>query len=225
MINYIISLPKIFKQLIMLLVDSTLVILILISSFSLRLEYIYLPVGDPGFLILFLPMFAIPIFYWFGFYQLSLRFIGLSSVWKMLQGILMYCLLWPFIGILFQIEGIPRSVIIINLFIAFFFIIGVRFFFKYLLNRVNLINISKVIIFGAGSAGRQLSNALSHSSEFSPIAFIDDNIKLHGNNINGVVVYSRNKLKDLIKKNNVKIIDMSTDDGDLEDVFLRLIKN
>ena len=29
----------------------------------------------------------------------------------------------------------------------------------------------------------------------------------------------------LIKKNNVKIIDISTDDVDLEDVFLRLIKN
>ena len=29
----------------------------------------------------------------------------------------------------------------------------------------------------------------------------------------------------LIKKKNVKIIDISTDDGDLEDVFLRLIKN
>ncbi|NMN67427.1 ABC-2 type transport system ATP-binding protein [Candidatus Pelagibacter ubique] len=32
-------------------------------------------------------------------------------------------------------------------------------------------------------------------------------------------------LINLIKKNNVKIIDISTDDGDLEDVFLRLIKN
>ena len=28
-----------------------------------------------------------------------------------------------------------------------------------------------------------------------------------------------------IKKNNVKIIDISTNDSDLEDVFLRLIKN
>ena len=33
------------------------------------------------------------------------------------------------------------------------------------------------------------------------------------------------ELISLIKKNNVKIIDISTDDGDLEDVFLRLIKN
>ena len=33
------------------------------------------------------------------------------------------------------------------------------------------------------------------------------------------------KLINLIKKNNVEITDISTDDGDLEDVFLRLIKN
>jgi ABC-2 type transport system ATP-binding protein len=33
------------------------------------------------------------------------------------------------------------------------------------------------------------------------------------------------ELINLIKKNNVKIVDISTDDGDLEDVFLRLIKN
>jgi len=33
------------------------------------------------------------------------------------------------------------------------------------------------------------------------------------------------ELINLIKKNNVKIIDISTDDADLEDVFLRLIKN
>ena len=32
-------------------------------------------------------------------------------------------------------------------------------------------------------------------------------------------------LINLIKKNNAKILDISTDDGDLEDVFLRLIKN
>jgi len=33
------------------------------------------------------------------------------------------------------------------------------------------------------------------------------------------------ELINLIKENNTKIIDISTDDGDLEDVFLRLIKN
>ena len=41
--------------------------------------------------------------------------------------------------------------------------------------------------------------------------------------------YEKNKIKieeiiNLIKKNNVKILDMSTEDGDLEDVFLGLTK-
>jgi ABC-2 type transport system ATP-binding protein len=44
------------------------------------------------------------------------------------------------------------------------------------------------------------------------------------------VSYEKSKVNiedliNLIKKNNVKILDISTDDGDLEDVFLRLIKN
>ena len=44
------------------------------------------------------------------------------------------------------------------------------------------------------------------------------------------VSYEKSKINieeliNLIKKNNVKIIDISTDDGDLEDIFLRLIKN
>ena len=44
------------------------------------------------------------------------------------------------------------------------------------------------------------------------------------------VSYEKNKINigdliNLIKKNDAKILDISTDDGDLEDVFLRLIKN
>jgi len=44
------------------------------------------------------------------------------------------------------------------------------------------------------------------------------------------VSYEKNKINmenliNLIKKNNTKILDISTDDGNLEDVFLRLIKN
>ena len=45
-----------------------------------------------------------------------------------------------------------------------------------------------------------------------------------------IISYVKSKINmeqliNLIKKNDAKIIDISTDDGDLEDVFLRLIKN
>jgi len=42
--------------------------------------------------------------------------------------------------------------------------------------------------------------------------------------------YEKNRISmeeiiNLIKKDNVRILDISTEDGDLEDVFLRLTKN
>ena len=44
------------------------------------------------------------------------------------------------------------------------------------------------------------------------------------------ISYEKNKINmqkliDLFKKNGLEILDISTDDGDLEDVFIRLIKN
>ena len=58
-----------------------------------------------------------------------------------------------------------------------------------------------------------------------------NSLKIISNLDNEVCVsYEKSKINieeliNLIKKNNVKIVDISTDDGDLEDVFLRLIKN
>ena len=45
-----------------------------------------------------------------------------------------------------------------------------------------------------------------------------------------VISYEKNKITteeiiNLIQKQNAKIIDISTDDGDLEDVFIRLTKD
>jgi ABC-2 type transport system ATP-binding protein len=58
-----------------------------------------------------------------------------------------------------------------------------------------------------------------------------ESLKIISNLENEICVsYEKSKLNiedliNLIKKNNVQIKDISTDDGDLEDVFLRLIKN
>ncbi|MDA7783901.1 ABC transporter ATP-binding protein [Candidatus Pelagibacter sp.] len=58
-----------------------------------------------------------------------------------------------------------------------------------------------------------------------------ESLKIISHTDNEVCVsYEKSKINmgeliNLIKKNNIKIMDISTDDGDLEDVFLRLIKN
>ena len=61
---------------------------------------------------------------------------------------------------------------------------------------------NKVIIYGAGDAGRQLSNALQYSNEYNHVAFIDDNSEIHRQSINGIEVVSRDDLERLIKQKN-----------------------
>jgi len=61
-----------------------------------------------------------------------------------------------------------------------------------------------VIIYGAGSAGRQLSTALVQSNEYNPIAFVDDSEEIYQQSINGLKVYSRENINDLIIHNNIK---------------------
>jgi FlaA1/EpsC-like NDP-sugar epimerase len=61
-------------------------------------------------------------------------------------------------------------------------------------------NKSRVLIYGAGAAGLQLSLALNNSSKLQPVGFIDDNKELQGNSISGLQVYSVNDIEDLINK-------------------------
>ena len=69
MINWLLSLSRINKQLVMLFVDSIFLVLILLAAFSIRLGYWYLPEGGLIWAILGAPLIAIPIFVRFGLYR------------------------------------------------------------------------------------------------------------------------------------------------------------
>jgi FlaA1/EpsC-like NDP-sugar epimerase len=59
---------------------------------------------------------------------------------------------------------------------------------------------SRVLIYGAGDAGVQLSLALDNSNELHSVGFIDDDKELQGNSISGLYVYSINDIEELIHK-------------------------
>jgi FlaA1/EpsC-like NDP-sugar epimerase len=61
---------------------------------------------------------------------------------------------------------------------------------------------TRVIIYGAGFAGRQLSIALTQSADYRPVAFVDDNAELQRQSIHGIEVFSRKNLDHLIEKKN-----------------------
>jgi len=188
----------------MLFFDIIAVILSLLAAFSIRLDQWFFPSGDVDLLlsILLAPVFLLPIFFRFGLYNDVIRYLGLKEIWRIIQAVSLYVILWGIVIFMGAIEGVPRSVILINWLLLVMAICGSRFFARWLLSEVNTNN--NVLIYGAGSSGRQLSRALTYSNEYNPIAFIDDESKLYGQSINGLKVHSKYDLKALIEKKNIK---------------------
>ena len=65
-------------------------------------------------------------------------------------------------------------------------------------------NREKVIIYGAGEAGRVLSIVLSQSKKYLPVALIDDSTEIQGKTINGLEVISPDHLNKIIVKQNIQ---------------------
>lgn len=207
-----ISIPRFYKQVIIAVTDSLLLVLALWLAFSLRLGTFYVP-HHPfiAWVFLALPLLAVPIFVRFGLYRAIIRYIGLRALWAVLQAVSLYALLLGLILLFARVEGFPRSVIIINWLVSFLFIGGTRMVARWWLsghvadlfqrNRDTKIN---VLIYGAGSAGVQLATALTYSNEYRPVGFVDDKSELHNTHVNSLRVYPFSDIENLIPRLGVK---------------------
>ena len=80
----------------------------------------------------------------------------------------------------------------------FFFVVGSRLVAYLVFSNKN--SGKRVVIYGAGSAGIQLSEALRVSQEFTPIAFLDSDKNLRGTFLGGLKVLHPNKLRKLVSE-------------------------
>jgi len=203
MIQTLHKLPRKTKQALMLFYDVVAIIGSIFAAFSIRLGYFYYP--EDGMLLLLMaaaPILALSIFSLVGLYHDVIRYMGFKSLLRIAQAVSLYAILWGLIGFMLPIEDFPRSVVLINWLLVIIVIVGSRLFVRWLLSEVNVNN--NVLIYGAGAAGRQLSNALIESNESKPVAFIDDANEIYRHSINGLTVYSPNDLEDLIERKNIK---------------------
>ena len=200
--NTLINFSRFQKQLVLFVFDSVALLATLLVSFSIRLGYLYFPGSDLVWVILAAPVIAVPVFIRFGLYRAVIRYIGFRALWSIVQAVSLYALLWGMILLMASIDGTPRSVILINWLLGIIVIGGSRMVVRWLLTESINNKTSDVIVYGAGSAGRQLLIALTQSIEYRPVAFIDDNAQLQRQLIHGIEVFSRKDLDHLIKKKN-----------------------
>ncbi|MBF4799177.1 MULTISPECIES: nucleoside-diphosphate sugar epimerase/dehydratase [Aeromonas] len=203
MLASFLGIPRLYKRVISVLADTVLLSLAFWGGFWVRLDDA-MPIKSVlhwQALALLVPM-TIFIFIRLGLYRAVLRYVGFKVLWTVVLGVFISTMLLVMLGFFFTVS-LPRTVPIIYFAFAILLIGGTRLFFRMLINRGNKSR-TPVIIYGAGSSGRQLQQALSQGQEFFTVAFVDDSKSLEKTTIQGINVYSPNLISDLIERFDIK---------------------
>ncbi|WP_345293203.1 nucleoside-diphosphate sugar epimerase/dehydratase [Kangiella marina] len=139
-----------------------------------------------------------------GFYRAVNRFVSFKILLVVALGSSLSSFAYYFIGNSLSIPFVVGSSTVIYGAVLCILLGGSRLLVRsYFSMRFNTQK-KKVVIYGAGSAGRQLATSLIAGNEYYPVAFIDDETSLDGVIIQGIRVYSPNNLKNVVKLNSAE---------------------
>lgn len=199
----LLTLPRYVKRLAAVICDILLCVIALWLAYYLRLDEFMSLRGNTFLVTIITITIAIPVFWLFGLYQTMFRYSGKSSIVTISFAIFTYGLLFFSIISIYGISGIPRSIGIIQPLVLFFAItlsrLGVRFLLSEIYqSKETFTSLPNALVYGAGSAGRQLVSSLDNNYEMRVAGFIDDNELLHGQIVQGKTIFSPAYLSQII---------------------------
>ena len=183
----VLALPRAAKRIIALTVDASLCVLTVWLAYYLRLGKWVALSGDAFYEPLLAAAaavaLALPIFIVSGLYRAIFRYSGWPALMAVTRAIVIYGLLYAAIFTAYGVPGVPRTVGLIQPVLLLLAVGASRAFARYwlgeqyqgLLKRAAL---PKALIYGAGSAGRQLAAAMAHNQEMRVVGFLDDDDRL-----------------------------------------------
>lgn len=200
----ILALPRPVKRSIALAIDAFLCALTVWMAFSLRLDRWAEPDSYMAVAVAVSIILALPIFVTTGLYRAVFRYSGVSALAAISAAVAAYALGYIIIFTFVGVEGVPRSLALIQPVLLFISVASTRLLAGYWLggSYAELFNRrarQNVIIYGAGLAGRQLLSALARS-ELKVVGFVDDDPGLQGQLLMGLPVHSPSVLPGLIQR-------------------------
>lgn len=205
MLNYFLAIPRVYKQVVSIFVDLLLLCLAFWGSYWVRLDAnIPLQSLSHWQMLTFLLPITILVFMRLGLYRAVLRYVGLKVLWTVSLGVLLSTMSLVMLAFFMEVP-LPRTVSVIYFAFSVLLVGGARLFFRALVVRGKQQRVA-VLIYGAGSSGRQLQLALNQGQEYLPVAFVDDDPALVKAVIQGINVYSADSIEKLIENFDIKKI-------------------
>lgn len=199
----VLALPRLIKRVVVLLLDLSLCILTVWLAYYLRLgEFISLS-GNAIVAIGVSVGLALPIFIVSGLYRAIFRYSGWPALLTVTRAVAIYGLLYASIFTAVGVKDVPRTIGIIQPILLLLFVGASRAFARVWLGDQyrSILKRSarpKVLIYGAGSNGRQLVAAMASSHDMEVVGFLDDDDRLQGHVLNGLPIYSPADLTSLV---------------------------
>ena len=204
----ILGMPRAAKRLVVLGVDASLCVLAVWLAYYLRLDgwvtFFHDSMWKPWSAALASLAFAIPLFIVHGLYRAIFRYSGLFALMTVCKAVAIYGVLYATVFTAIGVPGVPRTIGLIQPLLLLIMIAASRLLARFWLaglyqRQLHLANLPKVLIYGAGNAGRQLAGAMANSHEMRVVGFLDDDDRLHGHVLNGLPIYSPDDLPGLVQ--------------------------
>ena len=211
---FLVALPRRQKRLIQVATDVVLIWVALWLAFIVRLgiEDIYDPVQEHFWLFLSAPVVAIPLFIRFGMYRAVMRYFGNDALIAIIKAVSLSSLILAVVVFWYSNHQavVPRSIIFNYWWLSLVIIVGLRLAMRqYFMGdwfsgaqHIPFTNrddgLTKVAVYGAGTAGNQLVAALRMGRMMRPVAFIDDDSSIADRVISGLQVFKSENIQQMI---------------------------
>ena len=201
----ILRLSRTSKRSIAVAMDALLCVLTVVLAYWLRLGSLISPIGWQWLSYGLAVGIALPLFVVNGLYRAIFRYAGWGALRAILKACAIYGVGYVAIFTVIGVPGVPRSIGVLQPILLFLAVGSSRAWahswlggsYKRLIEAGNR---RRVLVYGAGSAGRQLAAGLANSHDLDAVAFADDDKTLNGSVLNGRRIYAPHNLRNLIEK-------------------------
>ncbi|WP_411338695.1 nucleoside-diphosphate sugar epimerase/dehydratase [Sphingopyxis sp. J-6] len=206
MLAFVVDRPRIQRQMAAVAIDGSLCIAAVWIAFSLRLgvwELFSQPILTFAAIAL---LFWYPIAWKTGVYRSLIRFSGARTIADLAIACAALAVPLFIVCVVFRLPSVPRTLSMLHP-IIFLLLLGasriaIRFVLLDLFKVVS-VNARRVLVYGAGRAGQQLALSLRHESQVHLVGFVDDDLRLDGQRLDGVPVFGANRLKELLEDTDI----------------------